>query len=177
MNTKVLQIIYGVVLLIVLPLAAFMFLSNRNLQGETKKQTERIDSVEGKVFQLETINKILQKQVEEAKQKEASPVAEVKPAEPETPDKSQVRIQILNARGLQGVAGAVEALLTPVGYTVANKDNTRWQSGSTLAARSGFEVNANEIMNILKTDYDISQVDPLPTTVSDYDIVITIGSK
>ena len=179
MNTKALHLIYGITLLIILPIVAYMFLTNRSVTSESKKQVERLDSLEGKYFQLETINKMLQKEVADVgQQKEATSALEpAKKTETNSPDKKATRINVLNARGLAGVAGKVQAKLDTAGYAVQNVDNTTWQVDSTITARAGFERSAEDIRAVLKDEYTFAKVGPLPTDETEYDVIITIGQN
>ncbi len=194
MNTKLFNTIYGLALLIVVPLAALMFFSNRNLANKHSDQVEKITQLESKVGEIESTNRVLRSELEviaqgqdTAKPKEVPVVTKKEAtADLETTDEvdtvpsdtDAVSVSVLNARGVQGIAAEVkETLEEDERFVIDNVDNTSWQVNSSLRVREGFEAEAQDIKDLLSEDYTFDEDAVLTDEDGDYDIIVIIGQN
>lgn len=176
MNTKYVNVLYGLALIVLIPIAVWLFLTNRELVGNTEQQQERLEQIENKVFQLEKQPTIESDNTPDGQQ-EATPAAgQLIEEETDLDSLDQYAIQVLNARGVQGIAGDVQETLEEAGYYVANIDNATWQPESTISVKSGLEDLADQVQQELSADYNFVSVDTLSED-SEYDVVIYIGSE
>ncbi|OGM30796.1 hypothetical protein A2630_00380 [Candidatus Woesebacteria bacterium RIFCSPHIGHO2_01_FULL_44_10] len=111
------------------------------------------------------------------------PVPTVTPTPTATPepelDLSVYKVQVLNGSGTAGAAGAAEELLVNTGFVVEDTRNAKTFdfTDTVIQAKENVpEAVVDEAQTALEDDYTIEIGDELPET-SDYDLVITVGSK
>jgi len=111
-----------------------------------------------------------------------TPTQEPSPTPAPQVDKQTVKIQVLNGTGTPGQATTVVTELKASGFNADNikTDNADKfdQTTTTIAAKAGFTVIADEIKAALNSTFDSINIDPTELgSESDYDIVITTGGK
>lgn len=93
--------------------------------------------------------------------------------------RSEVKIQVLNGSGVGGAAGKARDVLEKLGYVdvaVGNADSSTYTE-TEIAAKKDKSDYAELVSTDLKDSYSLaSEVGTVPDT-SDYDIIITLGSK
>lgn len=96
-------------------------------------------------------------------------------------DKLSVKIQVLNGTGTPGQATKVAVSLKNAGYNLDNIKTgnvTDTVPATTIAAKSGFESTAADIMSVLNADFPDISVNTSPLDASSsFDIVVTTGGK
>ncbi|MBU3103781.1 LCP family protein [Clostridium gasigenes] len=84
--------------------------------------------------------------------------------------KSNLKIMVLNATSINGLAGKLQAKLNELGYGNIETGNTEHQDKSVIMTEN------KEIKDFLKTDTDIKKVEKLSKKdYENYDVVIVLG--
>lgn len=107
-----------------------------------------------------------------------------KPSPTEKPeiDRKSIKIQVLNGTGTPGQAGTVVDDLKSAGY---DSDNIKTANAeeydktiTTISIKKGFDYVADDIKDVLKSDFDEIRIDSTELdTDSEFDVVITTGGK
>ncbi len=111
---------------------------------------------------------------------EATETAEpsvVSEAEPEEKfNKSVYKIQVLNAKGVQGVAARTRDKLEELGYQVVDIDNTSWKLNSTIKVKEGNEALLEALTADLESDYEFGDPEVLEAD-SEFAAIVILGSR
>ncbi len=93
-----------------------------------------------------------------------------------SPDKSAIKIQILNGSGIKGQAGEMGLILNASGYKNISIGNARaLENQTTLTYSEQFSSElVKDIQNVLRSDFPLIIVEEA-TQSAEFDIVITIG--
>lgn len=183
---KHLHIMYAVMLVVLIPLAGYAYLSTRSLRTNTDEQGKKLEEITQKMTELETrqrVEEMLRQQEAVAPQpeepQESTPAADAAPdpVAEFVKNRAQYRIQVLNAKGVQGTATKVQQRLVEKGFTVAGTDNTGWQVSSTIRIKEGLTPLADLIKAELADEYTFTSVDAIRPDDGDVDVVVIIGSK
>lgn len=104
------------------------------------------------------------------------PASSPTPEPPETVNKQEIKIQVLNGTGLSGAAGSLKGQLEKAGYTDIKVGNAGSQDFSTtevvFSTRTPASVR-DEIMKLLQGLYN--EVETSDASQSDSDVIITTG--
>lgn len=173
MNSRIVQVIYGLSLLILVPIGGYLFFSNRTLTQNTNSQFDRLNQVEDRLKQIETQGKPQTSGSTDSKpstQGEASPTpAQINELRP------KADITVLNARGTAGLASKFRTRLTDLGYKVGKVDNAPSQKDSVIKVKPGFEPLAKVIQGQIK---DLNNFPKIETdSGAESTIVIIIGQQ
>lgn len=112
---------------------------------------------------------------------EVTEVPETTPSAIEEPtteefDKSAFAIQVLNAKGVQGVAARARDKLEELGYQVVDIDNTSWRLDSLIKVKEGNEELLKSLTEDLEGEYNLVESEILEEG-SEFDAVVIIGSR
>ncbi len=91
-------------------------------------------------------------------------------------DKSAYKIQVLNAKGVQGVAAKTQDKLEELGYQVVDIDNASWRPNSIIKVKEGNEDLLECLTKDLEGEYNLTEPEILEEE-SEFDAVVIIGSQ
>jgi LytR cell envelope-related transcriptional attenuator/Protein of unknown function (DUF2510) len=90
---------------------------------------------------------------------------------------AQVRVEVLNASGKAGAAGAMSDTLKAAGYTIAGLGNATTQKGTTVACETGFDAEAAALaQNVGAGATTQPLASPPPADAANADCLVTLGS-
>lgn len=89
---------------------------------------------------------------------------------------SAYKIQVLNAKGIQGVAAKVRDKLEELGYQVTDIDNTPWRNDSVIKVKEGNEKLFETLTKDLEGEYNFTESETLEEE-SEFDAVVIIGMQ
>jgi len=90
---------------------------------------------------------------------------------------AQVRVEVLNASGKEGAAGAMSNTLKAAGYTIAGLGNATTQKGTTVACKTGFDAEAAALAQKVGAGATTQPLpNPPPASAANADCLVTLGS-
>ena len=90
---------------------------------------------------------------------------------------AQVRVEVLNASGKEGAAGAMSNTLKAAGYTIAGLGNATTQKGTTVACKTGFDAEAAALAQKVGAGATTQPLpNPPPAGAANADCLVTLGS-
>jgi hypothetical protein len=90
---------------------------------------------------------------------------------------AQVRVEVLNASGVAGAAGAKATTLEAAGYTIAGVGDATARQGTVVACKTGFDAEAAALAQAVGSGATTEPFPtPPPTSAANADCVVTLGT-
>ena len=90
---------------------------------------------------------------------------------------AQVRVEVVNASGKEGAAGAMSTTLKAAGYTIAGLGNATTQKGTTVSCKTGFDAEAATLAQTVGGGATTQPLpNPPPAGAANADCLVTLGT-
>jgi hypothetical protein len=89
---------------------------------------------------------------------------------------AQVRVEVVNASGVEGAAGTKADALKAAGYPIAGLGNATIQQGTTVACKTGYDAEAAALAQVVGGGAKVVPMpSPPPPGSESADCVVTVG--